>query len=576
MAATPIRILCVHGVGKHPDGGVWQDEWTEAIETACGQIDAARSLRIEFCCYQDLFERHTVSLGDMLEASARLAWNGVTSSFRAARGLDSSLYYTAGMVVKWVESGAFRRQTRRRLISRISDVKPDLILGHSLGSLVCYDTFTHPDTGSAIAKRVFASLGSQINNPFVVAEFRGGRLSELNQARLWYHLYNPEDDIFTAPIHLPGQNFRQVETRFDIAGVADHSAVEYLKHRRTTTTLWHDLLLGTQPSLSRAALTRHPTAKRLAVPRRRALLIGICDYPQPEDRLQGCVNDVYLMSSVLQEIGFDPENIRVVSNERATAAGIRKRIDWLLEDTESGDERVLYYSGHGAKLPQYGLGDRIDRQDEALVPFDFDWSEERAIVDDWLFQRYAQLSYETRLTLILDCCYSGGMAKGTHPRIRGLNPPDDIRHRSLRWDAGHEMWVARDLALDRNRQDKVDKKSMPLRGLSSRLGYAMPLRTLPLARRHQVKRQLGHRGPYLPVIVYACQESEYAYEYEHGSISHGAFTYAFAKNWRKLRRAGKRISVLDLVTATSAELQALQYDQRASVVGPEIRLKERL
>ena len=39
------------------------------------------------------------------------------------------------------------------------------------------------------------------------------------------------------------------------------------------------------------------------------------------------------MSSVLQEIGFDPEDIRVVLDERATGAAIRERIDWLLEGT---------------------------------------------------------------------------------------------------------------------------------------------------------------------------------------------------------------------------------------------------
>ncbi len=58
------------------------------------------------------------------------------------------------------------------------------------------------------------------------------------------------------------------------------------------------------------------------------------------------------MSSVLQESGFKPDEIRVVLNERATAQGIMERLHWLLEGVRDGDERMLFYSGHGAQIPQ--------------------------------------------------------------------------------------------------------------------------------------------------------------------------------------------------------------------------------
>jgi hypothetical protein len=138
------------------------------------------------------------------------------------------------------------------------------------------------------------------------------------------------------------------------------------------------------------------------------------------------------------------------------------------------------------------------------------------------------------------------------------------------------MWVGRELALDERRRDKVDRKSMPLGGASGRLGYAMPLRTASLARRHQLKKRFGHRGPYMPVLVHACQEEEFAYEYEHGCVSYGAFTYALIKNWRRLHRAGKTISMAGLVTATAAELRALDYHQQPAIIGPKARLSEAL
>ena len=67
-------------------------------------------------------------------------------------------------------------------------------------------------------------------------------------------------------------------------------------------------------------------------------------------RLDGCVNDAFLMSGGgLQESGFEPEHIRTVFDDRATAANLRDRLAWLLDDTEPGDQRVLFYSGHGPR-----------------------------------------------------------------------------------------------------------------------------------------------------------------------------------------------------------------------------------
>jgi len=96
------------------------------------------------------------------------------------------------------------------------------------------------------------------------------------------------------------------------------------------------------PAVRRGARwkSRPGLSARPEKPAQRALLVGINDYPDPQNRLEGCVNDVFLMSSVLQESGFDPDNIRVVLNERATRSAFWKRLDWLLDGAEDGDDRV--------------------------------------------------------------------------------------------------------------------------------------------------------------------------------------------------------------------------------------------
>lgn len=60
------------------------------------------------------------------------------------------------------------------------------------------------------------------------------------------------------------------------------------------------------------------------------------------------------MSALLQEAGFEAKDIRIVLDGRATARAVRERLHWLLDGTRAGDERLFFYSGHGAQIPAYG------------------------------------------------------------------------------------------------------------------------------------------------------------------------------------------------------------------------------
>jgi len=56
-------------------------------------------------------------------------------------------------------------------------------------------------------------------------------------------------------------------------------------------------------------------------------------------------------------------------------------------------------------------------------------------------------------------------------------------------------------------------------------------------RRSTAKRRGERRGPYMPVVLTACEEGGYAYGYHHGTIGYGVFTYALAKEFRKPQEA---------------------------------------
>jgi len=281
------------------------------------------------------------------------------------------------------------------------------------------------------------------------------------------------------------------------------------------------------------------------------------------------VNDVFLMSAVLQESGYDPEDIRTVLDDRATADGIRSRLEWLPDGAGPRDERVFYYSGHGSQITDYGADEIVDRKDECLVPWDFDWSYDTAVTDDWFYELYSQLSYETRFVAILDCCHSGGMTRAGGARPRGIDPPDDIRHRELRWDAGLHMW--------RERRPPSPNRSLAggprgaeylgESGVVHRLGRGTDLLPLPNRTYERLRDRYGHRGPYLPVILQACQEAELAYEYRHGVAAYGAFTYSLDQELRgSSRRRG--ISFDALLRRVDRRLTELGYDQKPALVGP--------
>lgn len=581
-----LKILCVHGVGNHPNGGPWEGKWQESIVESLKQLDDKVNPVIGFVYLDEIFDKYPIDARDVLEAIAKLAKSGATSIFRQPKDIGGQVRWTAGMVVKWVENDTLREETRQRLEARMEEFKPDIVCAHSLGSLICYDAFSGTG-GSLIKGRRFVSCGSQIGNPFVIGNFAAGRLTELKQAKFWYHLYNAKDDVFTAEIRLCAPNFAQIETYFDIQGPADHDVTCYMSHKRTLGTVWSDALMELREKpLERTlppelAAAPEGKARSWAVkPNKRALLVGVNEYPNPAQNLQGCVNDVFLVSALLQESGFDAEDIRIVLNERATHQGVRERLEWLLDDAKDDDVRFFYYSGHGTQFPAYGIGEQIDRLDEALVLHDFDWTKERAFTDDDFYALYSQLPYNLQFVSIFDCCHSGGMTRGSVRKPRGIDPPDDIRHRMLRWDMEREMWIERKIEPPNPGFDKkfnTPKTAKQTPHFTHRLGQAMDLRTLPPSDMKHEAEKRGHRGPYMPVLIHASREEELSFEYQHGPVSYGAFTYCLVKTLRRDRRSQKPRMTFDaLISAITEELATLGYEQRPVLTAPSKIKKQKI
>ena len=107
-------------------------------------------------------------------------------------------------------------------------------------------------------------------------------------------------------------------------------------------------------------------------------------------------------------------------------------------------------------------------------------------------------------------------------------------------------------------------------GSTKKLGTAMSLREKQSAEQYR-KAPRARRGPYMPVVLTACEEGGYAYEYHHGAIGYGVFTYALAKEFRRAQAARETdVSFSELSERVNATMKTLRYDQISDVKGPKV------
>ncbi|MFF6815524.1 caspase family protein [Streptomyces sp. NPDC012403] len=160
--------------------------------------------------------------------------------------------------------------------------------------------------------------------------------------------------------------------------------------------------------------------------RKRALLIG-CQ----TGGLTGVHADVELMGDVLAPFGFETTPL---TGERATRHGIEDAYRRLIADSRPGDAALVYYSGHGgrARNPAPAGDLSVPAWLPYLCPQDLGGTGFRGLLAASLSRYQEQLTRRTaNVTTVLDCCFSGRMARGrslpkAHPRP-GETPWEEVR-----------------------------------------------------------------------------------------------------------------------------------------------------
>ena len=163
---------------------------------------------------------------------------------------------------------------------------------------------------------------------------------------------------------------------------------------------------------------------------RRALVIGIGAYPESTgwSPINGD-KDIVVVENMLVEKGFSHDNIRKLTNEQATAAGIREALQQLVQISQKNDFVYIHFSGHGQRITDTN-GDEASGYDEAWIPYDAQlryseasgfifksggYSGQNHLIDDelneYLHQLRQKIGQDGKIIVVADACHSGGSTR---------------------------------------------------------------------------------------------------------------------------------------------------------------------
>lgn len=261
------------------------------------------------------------------------------------------------------------------------------------------------------------------------------------------------------------------------------------------------------------------------MPIKRALLVGINQYHPLIGALGGCVNDASRIYRLLVDVySFSSSEINLLTDSDATRDAILNGFRWLIDGAKAGDVCIMFYAGHGTRLPNFT---DPSGKDEALVVFSPEWEylfagENDALAiflkENWDLQfirdkeikaSFGEIADGVNLILVMDCCHSGDMQRDIRNFPRYLDPP--LRIQSEIFDAQQLYWQITN--------EKAPEPSMNELKLSK------------VQARHLVRKVFkGNRFDFLNtqernILLAACSEKETALEKMFDGQRGGVFTH---------------------------------------------------
>lgn len=146
-----------------------------------------------------------------------------------------------------------------------------------------------------------------------------------------------------------------------------------------------------------------------------ALLIGANYYNDPSSRLQGCIDDIVGMKTLLvNNYGYLPANITMLRDDtndrriKPTRINIMQAMETIVNRSGNASEIWVHFSGHGATVVKR-IGKNISREANCIVPIDwFNYYGNTGLIkDNELYSIFSKSKCPTMI--LMDSCFSGGV-----------------------------------------------------------------------------------------------------------------------------------------------------------------------
>ena len=251
---------------------------------------------------------------------------------------------------------------------------------------------------------------------------------------------------------------------------------------------------------------------------KKALCVGINDYPLQDSDLRGCVNDARAWAALLTEhYDFAASDIKLLLDEDATRKQVLNGIKRLLRGARAGDVLVFTNSSHGTYLLDRSGDDA--KFDQALCPHDI---EDSLILDDDLRELFADVSPDAHVVAILDNCHSGS---GT--RVLRQLDEDTVRIRFL------DPALRGDPVLDEDEEPPAGPPAHPESDMNE-------------------------------LLLSGCTATESSFDARFGNVYHGAMSYYALK---AIRDARYELTYADLHDRLTASLRSTSFRQHPQLEG---------
>lgn len=249
-----------------------------------------------------------------------------------------------------------------------------------------------------------------------------------------------------------------------------------------------------------------------STPNKKALCIGINNYPGTGSDLNGCVNDAKGWEAMGNSHGF---GIKLLLDAQATIPKVITALEKLITEAVAGDELLVTYSGHGSNVADQN-GDEADGRDETWYLYDGN------LRDDKIRKILNKLPAGVKLTIISDSCHSGSVTRAllgavsdeSYCKARYMPPEDDI--------------------------EAIAMSSLPI---NKSIAYP--------------EEGMNH------VLISGCKSTEYSYDASFNGRAMGAFSH----NALLILRDNPNITYKDFYTKIQKKLPSSRYPQTPQLEG---------